>query len=520
MTLDTTPGSSPGTDPGTDPGAAGVHHVELRRGRYVDSVSLMQVSAGIAGVDGVRKAQVAMATELNLDVLAGMGFDIPAEAGPNDMVVAVVGDDDAAVAAALEAVDAAIAAIGTGGSSAGFGGEPDARTTRWAATRAHAPLAVVSVPGEHAFAEAMGALEAGSSVLVFSDNVPLAHEVRLKEEAEARDLLVMGPDCGTAIVGGVGLGFANVVGRGPVGVAAASGTGAQQLTSLLHTAGVGVSHCLGLGGRDLSVEVGGRSARAALRALDADPSTELIVLVSKPPHPDVARDLEEYAGTLATPVHLVLLGAGQPDLTAGVEGVLAALGREVPVWPTWGGTGAAPTGAGGLLRGLFAGGTLCDEAMLIAESALGDIASNIPLRPELALPADLRHDGHLMIDFGDDGLTQGRPHPMIDPTLRLERIAAEAQDPRTRVLLLDVVLGFGAHPDPAADLAPALAAARRTAADAGRELDVVVSLCGTDADPQGLAAQADALAGAGAAVFSSNAAAARHAVALVSGGTR
>ncbi|MDT9594017.1 FdrA family protein [Nocardioides zeae] len=506
----------------TTPGATGVQHVEIRRGRYVDSVSLMQVSAGVAGVDGVRKAQVAMATELNLDVLAQMGFTIPPEAGPNDMVVAVVGDDDAAVAAALEAVDTAIAAIGTGGGAGGFGGEPDARTTRWAARRAHASLAVVSVPGEHAFAEAMGALEAGSSVLVFSDNVPVEHEVRLKEEADARDLLVMGPDCGTAIVNGVGLGFANVVGRGPVGIAAASGTGAQQFTSLLHAAGVGVSHCLGLGGRDLSAEVGGRAARSALRALDADPSTEVIVVVSKPPHPDVARELREYAATLATPVHFALLGAGQPDITAGVENVLAELGHEVPAWRTWGTTTPAPAvvGEATLLRGLFAGGTLCDEAMLIAEESLGDIASNIPLRPELALPADLQHDGHLMIDFGDDTLTQGRPHPMIDPALRLARIEREAADPHTRVILLDVVLGFGAHADPAAELAPVLAQARRTATDAGRDLAVVVSLCGTDADPQGLDAQANALAEAGAVVFLSNAAAARHAVALVTGGTR
>lgn len=497
-----------------------LQHVEVRRGRYVDSVSLMQVSAVVAAAPGVRKAQVAMATELNLDVLRGMGFDVPADAGSNDMVVAVAAESEDAVAAALVVLDDAVAAIGSGGGSgAGFGGEPEARTTRWAVERSGAPLTVVSVPGEHAFAEAMGALEAGSSVLVFSDNVPVAHEVRLKDEAAERGLLVMGPDCGTAIVGGIGLGFANVVRQGPVGVAAASGTGAQQLTSLLHTAGVGVSHCLGLGGRDLSEAVGGRSARAALAALDADPATEVIVVVSKPPHPTVAAELEEYAATLATPVHLVLLGAGQPTITAGVEKVLAELGVERPTWPTWGVPDEAPR-VTGALRGLFAGGTLCDESMLIAAEELGDIRSNIPLRPELALPADLRHDGHLMIDFGDDTLTQGRPHPMIDPGLRLARLADEAADPATGVVFLDVVLGHGAHADPAADLAPAVAAARRTASAAGRELAVVVSLCGTDADPQGLATQAEALASAGAAVFTSNAAATRHAVALVTGGQR
>ncbi|WZH50872.1 MAG: FdrA family protein [Nocardioides alkalitolerans] len=497
-----------------------VHHVEVRRGRYVDSVSLMQVSATVAATPGVHKAQVAMATELNLDVLTGMGFEIPADAGPNDMIVAVSAEGDEAVAAALAVMEDAVASIGRGGGSGDtFGGEPAPRTTRWAVERSGAPLAVVSVPGEHAFAEAMGALDAGSSVLVFSDNVPLEHEVLLKRTAADRGLLVMGPDCGTAIVGGVGLGFANVVRRGPVGVAAASGTGAQQFTSLLHTAGVGVSHCLGLGGRDLSEAVGGLSARAALAALDADPATEVIVVVSKPPHPAVAADLQEYAATLATPVHLVLLGAGQPTITAGVEKVLAELGVDRPDWPTWGVPDEAPR-VSGALRGLFAGGTLCDESMLIAAETLGDIRSNIPLRPELALPAGLEHDGHLMIDFGDDTLTQGRPHPMIDPGLRLARLEKEAADPATGVVLLDVVLGHGAHADPAGDLAPAVTAARRTAADAGRELAVVISLCGTDADPQGLEAQAAALAAAGASVFSSNAAATRYAVALVSGGQR
>ncbi|MFW6773836.1 FdrA family protein [Nocardioides sp. CPCC 205120] len=497
----------------------GVHHVETRRGRYVDSVSLMQVSATVAAVEGVDKAQVAMATELNLDVLTGMGFEIPEGTGPNDMVVAIAARDEDAVAAALAAVEQAVAAIGTSTGAGGFGGEPEARTTRWAVERTQASLAVISVPGEHAFAEALGALEEGASVLLFSDNVPVEQEVRLKDLAAERGLLVMGPDCGTAVVGGVGLGFANVLRRGPVGIAAASGTGAQQFTSLLHTAGVGVSHCLGLGGRDLSEAVGGRSARAALAALDADEGTEVIVVVSKPPHPDVARDLREHAGTLSKPVHFVLLGPGQPTITAGVEGVLTALGAEVPTWPTWGVPAEAPA-VTGHLRGLFAGGTLCDESMLIAEETLGDIRSNIPLRPELALPGDLRHDGHLMIDFGDDTLTQGRPHPMIDPGLRLARLADEAADPAAGVVLLDVVLGHGAHADPAAELAPAVAAARRTAGEGGRELAVVVSLCGTDADPQGLAAQAEALASAGAAVFSSNADATRYAVALVSGATR
>ncbi len=492
--------------------------VEVRRGAYYDSVSLMQVSRDVAAVDGVAAAQVAMATELNLDLMRGMGFTIPADAGPNDLVVAVRAADEGALERATAALEQALAASSAGGGGS-FGDEPAPRTLGSAAHRAGgADLALVSVPGPHAFTEAMEALSSGLSVLVFSDNVPVEAEVRLKDEAASRGLLVMGPDCGTAVVGGVGLGFANAVKPGPVGVVAASGTGAQQLMCMLDTRGVGISHCLGVGGRDLSAAVAGRSTRAALALLDDDPATELVVLVSKPPDPAVAAEITAYADALDTPVLLALLGEGQDDLTTVARRAVEAVGVEWQEPWSWDEqTAPAP---GGTLRGLFAGGTLCDEAMVIASAALGEVRSNIPLRPEWALGPDLRSSGHTMVDLGDDALTQGRAHPMIDQRSRIDRIAVEAADPTCSVLLLDVVLGHAAHPDPAAELAPALAAARRAAADDGRELAVVVSLCAAEDEPQDPRRQAEALHEAGAAVYLSNAAAARHAVALLQGADR
>ncbi len=359
----------------------------------------------------------------------------------------------------------------------------------------------------------------------------------------------MGPDCGTAIVAGIGLGFSHSVPAGPIGLVAASGTGAQQVICLLDAAGWGVSAVLGVGGRDLSAAVGGRSARAALAALDADPATELIVLLSKPPAERVAAELREYAATLATPVQFALIGPGQPDLTAAAEAALRASGQQVPAWPVWpaAGDAAPPVGRAGTgaLRGLFAGGTLCDEAMVIAAERLGPVYSNIPLRPQWRLdprgPAgprgshgssesvasDRSGPWHIMIDFGDDELTAGRPHPMIDQGQRLDRLAAEAADPATAVIMLDVVLGYGAHPDPAAEIAPAIVAAHAarassaasaaSAAGFGTELAVVVSLIAASSDPQRLTAQATALAAAGAHVFASNAQAARFACGLVGG---
>ncbi|HET6967017.1 MAG TPA: FdrA family protein [Ornithinibacter sp.] len=491
-------------------------HVELRRGAYHDSVSLMQVSRAVAGTPGVTAAQVAMATELNVDVLRGMGFDVPSEAGPNDLVVALRTETAEAVEVGLAAVADALAGLRATRDSGGGDDTVAPRTLGSAAAREGATLAVISVPGQHAVTEAFDAIASGLSVMLFSDNVSVEDEVRLKDAAAAADVLVMGPDCGTAHVGGVALGFANVVRAGSVGVVAASGTGAQQVMCLLDAAGVGISHVLGVGGRDLKAAVGGRSTRQALRALAGDPATDTVVVVSKPPDPTVLAEVEAYAGELGLRVHWAVLGAGRPDLTASVEAFLAAEGHTVPQWPETIAPAEDPAlTRGTALRGLFCGGTLADEAMTVAEAELGGIRSNIAHQPDLLLGAALRDTGHVVIDFGDDGLTRGRAHPMIDPTLRMERIAAEASDPTCGVLLLDLVLGHGAHPDPAGELADAVRAARETAHAAGRALPVVVSLTGTDADPQGRSRCAEVLAGAGASVHLSNGAATRHALTLL-----
>jgi FdrA protein len=350
--------------------------------------------------------------------------------------------------------------------------------------------------------------------MLFSDNVPIDQEIALKQAAARQGRLVMGPDCGTALIGGVGLGFANVVRAGPVGLVAASGTGAQQLMCLLDGAGLGISHCLGVGGRDLSAAVGGRSTLAALDLLATDPATERVVIVSKPPGAGVVNALRTRIASIDIPVDLALLGPGRPTLTEVASRVVRAAGLP------WSDPGnfPAPHVAGrrqGALRGLFSGGTLADEARFVLSDRLGAIRSNTASEGAAELPDDLRADGHLVIDFGDDRLTRGRPHPMIDNTLRIARILEEGLDRICAVLLLDVVLGHGAHPDPAAELAPAIRQARASAAADGRDLAVVVSLTGSAADPQGRDRQASAFQVAGASVHLSNAEAARTAADLV-----
>jgi FdrA protein len=493
--------------PGAPPATSGVRSVALRSGVYADSVRLMQVSREVASTDGVSAVLVAMATPLNLELAANMGLAPDGPASPEQLLIAIRAESDEALATALSAVDAALAARERSSGSAQA--IPQRTIGAGLDELEGSALAIVSVPGQYAVAEAADAIAAGRSVLVFSDGVPVEHEVALKRAAHDAGVLVMGPDCGTAIVSGVALGFANVIRPGPIGLVAASGTGAQQVSCLLDMAGVGVSHVLGVGGRDLSEAVGGLATLDALAALDADEGTERVVVVSKPPAPSVAAAVSEAAAKLSVPVHSAVLSQETPDLTAAVEGLLTDMGLDVPVWPSRPGPAEAAL-PGAVLKGLYSGGTLADEAMLLAAPVLGDIRSNTPLKPELDLGTDLSAPGHVVVDFGDDALTVGRAHPMIDPTLRLEAISNLAARREPAVLLLDVVLGYGADPDPAHALAPTLVAARRAGT-----LPVVIALIGTEADPQGWSRQADALAEAGAAVFASNAAATRYALDLL-----
>jgi FdrA protein len=491
-----------------------VERVRVRPGEYHDSVTLMQVTAALGRLDGVEAALVATATELNLGLLTDLGFVLSgvSEVASTDLLVALRAGDEDAMSAAESSLDELLAASRSAGSPAGERLVP-ARSVRSAAgARPEAQVALVSVPGPYAFAEAIDALEAGLDVVVFSDNVGVAQEVALKDRAAELGRLALGPDCGTVVLDGVGLGFANVVRPGPVALVAASGTGAQQVCALLDHAGVGVRHVLGVGGRDLSAAVAGRSTRQALLRLDADPAVEAIALVAKAADPGVAEQVAELAASLATPVVSITTTRPDDDLTSGTGRLLDVLGVPMPMAPVWG-DDDQPVRPGAL-RAHYCGGTLCAEALMLAESDLdpGEVTTNLH-----GGPVDLDASGHLFVDFGDDALTAGRPHPMIDPLLRLEQLRADAARPDTAVVLMDVVLGHGSLPDPAADLVPAIEAAR-VGGPSGSGPAVVVALIGTRDDPQGRQRQAAALASAGARVYLSNAEAARNALHLAMAG--
>ncbi|WP_238365720.1 acyl-CoA synthetase FdrA [Mesobacterium pallidum] len=507
------------------------HRVIIRPRAYYDSVRLMRISQALRAEPGVTEAMAMMATPNNKKILATSGLlTAEAEAArPDDLVLALAATDDAAAEAAVAVAFAALDERAGGDT----GGAPLPRTLDAAmAVRPDAGLVVISVPGANAPREARRALDLGLNVLLFSDNVPVADELALKQHAAEVGRLVMGPDCGTAIIGGAALGFANVVRRGPVGVVGASGTGTQEITSLLDWLGTGVSHAIGTGGRDLSAEVGGRTALAALDLLAADPGTEVIVLTSKPPAAEVAARVLEHCAGLGKPVVVNFVGSDRsgsdgritfaPTLAGAAEAAARLAGGTAPLpaldaaardaFLAAARDGRAPGQR--YLRGLYAGGTLAYEALTLLGDRLGPVHSNLA-KGALALTDPFRSTGHTVIDLGEDAYTEGRAHPMIDPYVRNQRILAEAADPETALLLLDVVIGYGAHDDPARDLAQTLAAAQATARDGGRNLPVIVTLCGTTRDPQGHAAQAAQLETAGAIVARSNAEAVALAAAVM-----
>jgi succinyl-CoA synthetase alpha subunit len=490
---------------------------------YKDSVALMQLGAALRERPGILEASCIMATPANLVQLEHAGLSVDAGARPSDLLIVVRGDTQArddAIASAQALLHDTQAAAHEGSS------DLSAPLTSIAAGVEQAPdanLALISVPGDYAAAEAMKALSLGLHVMLFSDNVDIADERAIKRRASERGLLVMGPDCGTAIINGIPLGFANVVRRGRIGLVAASGTGLQEVTSRIHNLGAGVSQAIGTGGRDLRDDIGGLTMLAGLRALAADEGTNVIVLISKPPSPAIAARVLSLAAASgkATVVHF--LGA-VPDaieraglraarsLAEAADLAVALANGDERTHPAAVPESGALDGRERLLeglapsqhavRGLFTGGTFCFEAQLAFVHRGLACRSNAPVRG--AMPLDRASDDHVFLDMGDDEYTRGRPHPMIDPSLRNAAILEAGGDPAIAILLFDIVLGYGAHPSPADELADALRSARRAAASHGRALVAIGHVCGTDGDPQDRAAQRRTLVSAGAVVAQSN----------------
>jgi len=504
----------------------------IRKNEYYDSVFLMRIAKTLNEEPGVQQSAVVMATDANKKLLSDIGITASSvdQSGPNDLVVAVVSENPAVVEQVLATLDQRLQSFSKPTRPASYRSIDEA-----ALSNTDTNLAVISVPGEFAAREARKALERGNHVFLFSNNVPLDEEIELKQIAQRRGLLVMGPDCGTGIINGIGIGFANIVRRGPVGVVGASGTGLQEFTSLVHQAGSGISHAIGTGSRDLLDAVGGITTLMGFDALESDPTTRVIAIISKPAQPETLQRLMERIQKSSKPViacflglerHLAGYGPNFSQVQSIDEAVELALyhaaqksklvvreeadmerlaEREINAW--------APQQR--YLRGLFAGGTFCYQSQQVLRATGIPVYSNSPLdkRYHLENP-DISLENSL-IDLGDDIYTQGIPHPMIYAVQRRKRIAVEAADPEVAILLLDFILGYIASPDPAGDLLDAIQDAKETAAMRGANLTVVASICGTDKDPQDYDRQKKVLEQVGVHVFPSNTQAARFCAKLI-----
>lgn len=509
--------------------------VIVKKSTYRDSISLMKISNSISKLPGITQAAVVMATELNRRVLSEAGFVDAAigHASSSDMIVAIEAKETASLDAAFMETETLLS---TGEKPTGEKAPPTSLEEALELVP-DANLAVISVPGQFAKREAMQALSKGLNVFLFSSNISREEEVELKKIAREKRLLLMGPDCGTSIINHKVLGFGNTIREGTIGLVSASGTGLQEVTTLIHKAGLGISQAIGTGGGDLSEQVGGITMIQGLELLEADEQTKVIVLISKPPGPGTMEKVLEVARRSRKPVVVNFLGGSvSPRLLGKLNPAntlddAAKLACEL--------AGMKPTVVASVIpketisialaeheklaksqqyiRGLFSGGTLCYESEIVLQPLLGEVFSNAPIKPENKVAGDAPSKKHSCIDMGAEEFVEGRAHPMIDFTLRNMRILQEAKDPETAVILIDVELGYGSNADPAGQLVPVIQKAKALAKEAGRHLPIVASVVGTEADFQGLARQEKALSEAGVLIMPTNAQATKVSALIASG---
>ncbi|HEY5729181.1 MAG TPA: acyl-CoA synthetase FdrA [Anaerolineales bacterium] len=465
-------------------------------GAYYDSVVLMQLQRGLVSLPGVIDAGVVMATQANRELLLANNL-LPdeAKANPDDMLIVVKADTEKSAFDAIAKVDELL----TRRKSTAVSEDFRPRSMSGAVKQLpDANWVLISVPGRYAAGVAREALDLGKHVFLYSDNVSLEDEIALKKTAREKGLLVMGPDCGTAIINGIGLGFANRVRRGSIGVVGASGTGMQAVTAHIHELGGGISHAIGTGGRDLKSEVGAITAFQSLDLLTRDPDSKVIILISKPPSPDVATKLISAAQSTGKPVVIYFIGYPPPARRIGNLHFAISLQETAEIAVKELEAEDSKSQVSSLyVRGLFSGGTLAYETLVGLQASLSPIYSNAPIADSQTLKDPLKSEAHTIIDLGDEFFMVGRLHPMIDNNLRIRRMKQEAEDLEVGMILFDLVLGEGSHPDPAGELVPVI----REIKSARTEIEFVAMVIGTDDDPQDVQSQIEQLKDAGVTVF-------------------
>jgi len=501
----------------------------VKKNFHRDSVQLLHLSEEAKKIDGIKDAAVVMGTTTNKEILEKLSLltDEGRAALESDMILAVMADSQSAIDEGIKQIEEMVLKppVAKGRSfysvDAALQAVPDAN------------FAIVSIPGEYAREIVLKLLDKGLSVHLFSDHVPPEHELELKQYARDRGLLVMGPGAGTSIIGGKAVAFANVVRKGKIGVVAAAGTGLQEVTVLLSEAGLGVSEALGTGGGDVKAKIGGITTLQSIDALERDPATSTVLVVSKPPDADVKKRIldhlasktqKQYVTCFVGPESYVVPANARARIKATKTlhaAVMEAIRATEPSHHTEISKkfsmsqnellSLASKISKGLsekqkyVRGLYTGGTFAYEALVILGRMIGDVYSNAPLDPKLKLVDSYRSTKDSIVDLGEEEFTVGRAHPMIDPTIRKMRLIDEAKDPEVAVIIMDFMLGYGSHSDPAGAMLGAVSEAKKIAEKDGRALPILAHVCGTEQDPQPLSEQVAKLSNAGIEAFPTNA---------------
>lgn len=503
-------------------------HNNVLKNTYYDSITLMFFSSRLENIPGVIEAAVMMGTDHNKALMIKSGVlttELSLDITPNDLVIGISAESQDAIEQAKIILNEQME-----NKKRNINIEGSRSKSIFSAVKKTDGLnfCIISVPGKYAKNEAITAMKNGMHVLLFSDNVSIEDEVLLKDYAVTNNLLMMGPDCGTAIINGVSLGFANVIKQGNIGIVAAAGTGLQEASVIINKLGGGVSQALGTGGRDLKELVGGKMMLMALDALNNDEKTEVIVIISKPPTEIIMEKILLKVKQIEKPVVACFLG-GNTDIVkeagavtsptieeAAINAVTLASHNSINEFKSFNDLNNIKTISDEeimkfnkeqkYIRGLYSGGSLCYETLLLLEKSINPIYSNIAINKDNNLKNIETSERNSLIDMGEDYFTDGMPHPMIDMRLRVERIKKEALDIEVAVILLDCVLGFGCHEDPAGALCEAINEARRLAGN--RYICFISSVCGTDDDIQNKKEQERKLKDAGVIVMPSNAQAA------------
>jgi FdrA protein len=504
---------------------------KIFKNTYRDSIALMRIARELGDQEGIEKAEVLLGTPANLDALEhnGLYLEGMSIASVNDLVVSIEAHSDEDAQKAFNSAEQLL----KGGSSINdYEMKNVAFSVETAIRRLpNANLLLLSVPGPFVMREALHGLENGLNLLIFSDNVPIEDELKIKQFGEERNLLVMGPDCGTAIISGAALAFANEIRRGNIGIVAASGTGLQEVSCLIDRAGYGISQAIGTGSNDAKDIIGGITTLRGLQMLEEDKLTEVIVIITKPPQHMVMNKILKKVKSIKKPVIInfigqtsdIVLSAGaiyaeslEDTARKAVEALGGKFNLECDDQNLIVSASNRLVDSQKYIRGLYSGGTFAAEAGLLLSNLVESVNTNFYLPQANFLKNMYESIGHSCVDMGDDEFTRGKPHPMLDPLMREKRILQEAADPETAVILLDVVLGHGVHPNPAGIIKDTLDSAKEIAASSGRFLSIVASVCGTERDPQVWSEQVALLRQSGVMVFSSNARAVRAAVSIAS----